>query len=74
MCIYLNSINSGLKVISYHFDTLDIIELAARYSLEGADELVFLDITASSDGRDISRISRHLDEGPPAGHIPIVRR
>jgi cyclase len=27
------------------------VELAARYDREGADELVFLDITASSDGR-----------------------
>ena len=30
-------------------DAGDIVELAARYSAEGADELVFLDITASSD-------------------------
>jgi imidazole glycerol-phosphate synthase subunit HisF len=28
------------------------VELAARYDAEGADELVFLDITASSDRRD----------------------
>lgn len=33
-------------------DAGDPIELAARYDLEGADELVFLDITASSDNRD----------------------
>jgi cyclase len=33
-------------------DAGDPVELAARYDLEGADELVFLDITASSDGRD----------------------
>ena len=33
-------------------DAGDPIELAARYDLEGADELVFLDITASSDHRD----------------------
>lgn len=32
-------------------DAGDIVELAARYSVEGADELVFLDITASSDRR-----------------------
>jgi cyclase len=32
-------------------DAGDPVELAARYDLEGADELVFLDITASSDGR-----------------------
>ena len=32
-------------------DAGDPVELAARYDLEGADELVFLDITASSDDR-----------------------
>jgi cyclase len=33
----------------------DPVELANRYSDEGADELVFLDITASSDNREILR-------------------
>ncbi|MEY2449750.1 MAG: imidazole glycerol-phosphate synthase subunit HisF [Acidimicrobiaceae bacterium] len=33
-------------------DAGDPVELAARYDEEGADELVFLDITASSDARD----------------------
>jgi cyclase len=33
-------------------DAGDPVELAARYDAEGADELVFLDITASSDRRD----------------------
>ena len=33
-------------------DAGDTVELAARYDAEGADELVFLDITASSDARD----------------------
>jgi cyclase len=33
-------------------DEGDPVELAARYDAEGADELTFLDITASSDGRD----------------------
>jgi cyclase len=33
----------------------DPVELAKRYSDEGADELVFLDITASSDNREILR-------------------
>lgn len=33
-------------------DAGDPVELAARYDVEGADELVFLDITASSDGRE----------------------
>ena len=34
-------------------DAGDPVELAARYDREGADELVFYDITASSDGRAI---------------------
>ena len=34
-------------------DAGDPAEMAAFYDREGADELVFLDITASSDARDI---------------------
>jgi cyclase len=34
-------------------DAGDPVEIAARYDREGADELTFLDITASSDARDI---------------------
>ena len=33
-------------------DAGDPVELAARYGAEGADELVFLDISASAEGRD----------------------
>lgn len=33
----------------------DILELAQRYRDEGADELVFYDITASPDGRSVDR-------------------
>jgi len=33
-------------------DAGDPVELAGRYDAEGADELIFLDITASSDDRD----------------------
>jgi cyclase len=33
----------------------DILELAERYCQEGADELVFYDITASPDGRTVDR-------------------
>ena len=33
----------------------DILELAERYRDEGADELVFYDITASPDGRSVDR-------------------
>ena len=34
-------------------DAGDPVELAQRYNDQGADELVFLDITASSDAREI---------------------
>lgn len=33
----------------------DIVDLARRYCVEGADELVFYDITASPDGRTVDR-------------------
>ncbi|OOF45222.1 imidazole glycerol phosphate synthase subunit HisF, partial [Rodentibacter trehalosifermentans] len=33
----------------------DIVPLAQRYAQEGADELVFYDITASSDGRTVDK-------------------
>ena len=44
----------------------DILELAARYRDEGADELVFYDITASPEGRSVdrgwvSRVAQVLD-------------
>lgn len=34
-------------------DAGDPVEIAARYNDQGADELTFLDITATSDGRDM---------------------
>src|SRR5207237_5128321 len=42
----------------------DPVELAAYYNAEGADELVFLDITASSDQRDtmIDVVARTADQ------------
>ncbi|WP_371398081.1 imidazole glycerol phosphate synthase subunit HisF [Fretibacter rubidus] len=49
-----------------HEDVGDIIDLALRYADEGADELVFYDITASVDDRTISpdwvsAVSRAID-------------
>ena len=38
-----------------HRDMGDILELAKRYADEGVDELVFYDITASSDGRVVDK-------------------
>lgn len=47
-------------------DAGDIVELAARYSAEGADELVLLDITASAEKRRtmldwVERVARAID-------------
>ncbi|HTP62276.1 MAG TPA: imidazole glycerol phosphate synthase subunit HisF [Burkholderiales bacterium] len=42
----------GVNFVSLR-DAGDPVEIAARYDGEGADELTFLDITASSDQRDI---------------------
>lgn len=49
-----------------HVDMGDILELARRYRDEGADELVFYDITASSDRRTVAvewvtRVARVID-------------
>ena len=50
-------VNAGRVVKGVNFVSLrdagDPVEIARRYDLEGADELTFLDITASSDQRDI---------------------
>jgi cyclase len=50
-------VTGGRVVKGVHFvelrDAGDPVELAERYNSQGADELVFLDITASSDARDI---------------------
>jgi cyclase len=49
-------VDAGRVVKGVNFTDLrdagDPVELARRYDAEGADELVFLDITASSAGRD----------------------
>ncbi|MFK5645746.1 imidazole glycerol phosphate synthase subunit HisF [Ornithinimicrobium sp. LYQ121] len=49
-----------------HVDMGDIVELATRYAAEGADELVFYDITASPEGRGVdvgwvTRVARAID-------------
>jgi len=45
-------------------DAGDPVECARAYDAQGADELVFLDITASSDGRDtmVDVVSRTADQ------------
>ena len=52
----------GINFVSLR-DAGDPVELAARYDAEGADELVFLDITASSDARDTTvEMAAHVAE------------
>ncbi len=50
-------VNNGRVVKGVNFVSLkdagDPVEIARRYDEQGADELVFLDITASSDNRDL---------------------
>jgi cyclase len=62
-------VTAGRVVKGIHFEHLrdagDPVELAARYNDQGADELVFLDITASSDHRQtmvdvIARTAREV--------------
>ena len=61
-------VDNGRVVKGVRFESLvdagDPIEQAKRYDLEGADELVFLDITASSDRREIvtNLVRRVADE------------
>jgi imidazole glycerol-phosphate synthase subunit HisF len=49
-------VDAGRVVKGVRFQDLrdagDPVELAARYDADGADELVFLDITATIEGRD----------------------
>jgi len=59
--------NEGVVVKGVRFDNLrgvgDPVDLAKRYSKEGADELVFLDIMASVEGRDIiTRLVENVSE------------
>ncbi len=50
-------VNAGRVVKGVNFvglrDAGDPVEIAARYNRQGADEITFLDITASSDNRDL---------------------
>jgi cyclase len=64
-------------------DAGDPVEIAARYDGEGADELTFLDITASSDERDVllhvveavaSRVFIPLTVGGGVRRVEDVRR
>ncbi len=54
----------GVNFVNFR-DAGDPVELGARYSCEGADELVYLDITASHEGRKtftelVKRVAAHI--------------
>ncbi|GED98222.1 imidazole glycerol phosphate synthase subunit HisF [Gordonia crocea] len=61
-------VDDGRVVKGVNFENLrdagDPVELAARYNAEGADELTFLDVTASSSGRAtmVDVVKRTADE------------
>ena len=72
----------GVNFVDFR-DAGDPVELAARYDAEGADELVFLDITASHERRDTSstwrraapsRSSSPSPSGAAFAHEEDVRR
>jgi cyclase len=63
-------IRNGKTVKGINFENVvdvgDPVELGAKYALDGADELVYLDITATHEGRKlfadlVLRISEHLN-------------
>lgn len=63
-------IRNGLTVKGINFENVidvgDPVELGAKYARDGADELVYLDITATIEGRKlfadlVRRISQHLN-------------
>jgi imidazole glycerol-phosphate synthase subunit HisF len=80
-------VNAGRVVKGVNFvalrDAGDPVEIARRYDEQGADEITFLDITASSDDRDLilSVIERVADQvfipltvGGGVRTVPDVRR
>ena len=59
----------GVNFVSLR-DAGDPVEIAARYNDQGADELTFLDITATSDGRDL--ILHIIEEVASQVFIPLT--
>jgi imidazole glycerol-phosphate synthase subunit HisF len=63
-------VKDGMTVKGINFDNIqvvgDAVELATKYASEGADELVFLDITATNDKRKttaelVKRIAKNIN-------------
>ena len=67
-------VNNGRVVKGVNFvnliDAGDPVEIAAAYDKAGADEVVFLDITASSDNRALSQDTIQSLLGNSAFFIP----
>src|SRR4029078_2254684 len=63
------SVVKGVNFVDLR-DAGDPVEIAARYDREGADELCFLDITASSDERGI--LLNVIEEGAAQVFIPLT--
>ena len=67
-------VKNGRTVKGVNFEGLsdvgDPVELGARYALEGADELVYLDITASKAGR--STFTRMVERVAARVNIPFT--
>ncbi len=60
--VHAGRVVKGVNFVNLR-DAGDPVEIAKRYEEEGADELVFLDITASHEGRDIMLdVVRHVAE------------
>jgi cyclase len=61
--VHAGRVVKGVNFVNLR-DAGDPVELAARYDDEGADEVVFLDITASSDARDtmVDVVARTAEE------------
>ncbi|MBN1623898.1 MAG: imidazole glycerol phosphate synthase subunit HisF [Clostridia bacterium] len=62
--VHAGRVVKGVNFVNL-IDAGDPVDIAAAYNLEGADELVFLDITASSDNRNtmvdvVSRVARTI--------------
>lgn len=68
-------VNQGRVVKGVNFvnlrDAGDPVEIAAAYDKAGADELVFLDITATSDARETD--GRYGAKGRRKGNLPVYR-
>ena len=67
-------VKDGRTVKGVHFEQLrdvgDAVDLGRHYALQGADELVYLDISASQEGR--STFTRLVERVADAIHIPLT--